>query len=119
MNYSKYYSHALVVMCLRSLPTWATATGVAPTGLKQAPAPSKQRHTRSSGGPLALSNPSVFGLRLPPAVFALLGNSLPVAVPGGLVPGVSALRLFYPALPCGNGEAPFVMAPEVLKRRWA
>ena len=118
MNYSKYYSHARVVMCLLSLHTWATATGVAPTGLKQELAPSKQLHPRSSVGPFVLSNPNVFGLRLPPAVFALLGNSLPAAVPCGLVPGVSALRLFCPALPYANAAEPFVMAPEVLKRLW-
>lgn len=94
---------------------------ISPAGLEQDPAPWKLLRMRWADNQLTLSNPSPFVVRLSqtastipgstslsilPRTYMLPGESFSVAVPGGLAPEVSALRL-YPASPYGFDVAPF------------
>lgn len=94
---------------------------ISPAGLEQDPAPWKLLRMRWADSQLTLSNPSPFVVRLSqtvatvpgdirlnilPRTYVLPGESFSIAVPDGLAPEVSALRL-YPASPYGYDVGPF------------
>ena len=94
---------------------------ISPAGLEQDPAPWKLLRIRWADNQLTLNNPSPFVVRLSqtvatvpgntslkilPRTYILPGESFSVAVPNGLAPGVSALRI-SPASPYGFDVGPF------------
>ena len=94
---------------------------ISPAGLEQDPAPWKLLRMRWADSQLTLSNPSPFVVRLSqtvasvpgdtrlnilPRTYVLPGESFSIAVPDGLAPDVTALRLF-PASPYGYDVGPF------------